>query len=85
MHDYFVRIQCRNSNFYHTLDLDYDLRMRNVFWVDAQSKATYESFPIKYEYVFRYEYGTAVLQFLKNSDTDTAGYFFYYILLYIYF
>ena len=31
LHDYFVRMQCKNSNFYHALDLDDELRVRNVF------------------------------------------------------
>jgi zinc finger SWIM domain-containing protein 3 len=44
LHDYFVRMQGKNSNFYHTLDLDDKLRVRNVFWVDVRSRAAYESF-----------------------------------------
>jgi zinc finger SWIM domain-containing protein 3 len=44
LHDYFVRMQGKNSNFYHVLDLDDELRVRNVFWVDARSRAAYESF-----------------------------------------
>jgi hypothetical protein len=44
LHDYFVRMQSKNSNFYHVLDLDDELRVRNVFWVDARSRAAYESF-----------------------------------------
>jgi hypothetical protein len=44
LHDYFVRMQGKNSNFYHALDLDDELRVRNVFWVDARSRAAYESF-----------------------------------------
>jgi hypothetical protein len=31
LHDYFVRMQDKNSNFYHALDLDDELRVRNVF------------------------------------------------------
>jgi zinc finger SWIM domain-containing protein 3 len=31
LHDYFVRMQAKNSNFYHALDLDDELRVRNVF------------------------------------------------------
>jgi hypothetical protein len=37
-------MQGKNSNFYHALDLDDKLRVRNVFWVDARSRAAYESF-----------------------------------------
>uniref|UniRef100_A0A2N9I5N6 FAR1 domain-containing protein n=1 Tax=Fagus sylvatica TaxID=28930 RepID=A0A2N9I5N6_FAGSY len=44
LHDYFVRMQAKNSNFYHALDLDDELRVRNVFWVDARSRAAYEFF-----------------------------------------
>jgi hypothetical protein len=44
LHDYFVRMQGKNSNFYHVLDLDDELRVRNVFWVGARSRAAYESF-----------------------------------------
>jgi zinc finger SWIM domain-containing protein 3 len=44
LYDYFVRMQDKNSNFYHTLDLDDELRVWNVFWVDARSRAAYESF-----------------------------------------
>ena len=44
LHDYFVRMQNRNSNFYYALDFDDDFRVRNAFWVDARSRAVYESF-----------------------------------------
>jgi hypothetical protein len=44
LHDYFVRMQGKNSNFYHALDLDDELHVRNVFWVDARSRVAYESF-----------------------------------------
>jgi hypothetical protein len=44
LHDYFVRMQGKNSNFYHALDFDDELRMQNVFWVNARSRAAYESF-----------------------------------------
>lgn len=33
-----------NLNFYHVLDFDEDGRLRNLFWADARSRATYESF-----------------------------------------
>uniref|UniRef100_A0A2N9EPF4 Protein FAR1-RELATED SEQUENCE n=1 Tax=Fagus sylvatica TaxID=28930 RepID=A0A2N9EPF4_FAGSY len=39
-----MEMQAKNSNFYHALDLDDELRVRNVFWVDARSRAAYESF-----------------------------------------
>uniref|UniRef100_A0A2N9GNY8 Uncharacterized protein n=1 Tax=Fagus sylvatica TaxID=28930 RepID=A0A2N9GNY8_FAGSY len=44
LHVYFVRMQGKNSNFYHVLDLDDELHVQNVFWVDARSRAAYESF-----------------------------------------
>ena len=44
MHDYFVKMQGKNSNFYHALDLDDELSVQNVLWIDARSRATYESF-----------------------------------------
>jgi zinc finger SWIM domain-containing protein 3 len=44
LHDYFVRMQGKNSNFYHALDLDDELRVWKVFWVDVRSRAAYESF-----------------------------------------
>ena len=44
LHDYFVRMQGKNSNFYYVLDLNDELRVRNGFWVDARSRAAYESF-----------------------------------------
>ena len=44
LHDYFVRMQEKNSNFYHVLDLDDELHVRNIFWVDAKSRVAYESF-----------------------------------------
>jgi glutamate mutase epsilon subunit len=31
LHDYFIRMQGKNSNFYHTLDLNDELHVRNVF------------------------------------------------------
>ena len=37
-------MQGKNSNFYYTLDLDDELRVQNVFWVDARSRVAYESF-----------------------------------------
>ena len=43
LHNYFVRMQSRNSNFYHALDLDDELCVRNVLWVDTRSRAAYKS------------------------------------------
>ncbi|RDX68533.1 Protein FAR-RED ELONGATED HYPOCOTYL 3, partial [Mucuna pruriens] len=41
---YFVQMQKKNSGFYYVMDLDDDCRLRNVFWVDARSKAASEYF-----------------------------------------
>ncbi|KAK9283583.1 hypothetical protein L1049_011832 [Liquidambar formosana] len=42
--NYFKRMQKRNPNFYHVLDFDADGRLKNLFWADASSRITYESF-----------------------------------------
>ncbi|GJY35434.1 FAR1-related sequence 6-like protein, partial [Tanacetum coccineum] len=42
--DYFVRMQRRNKNFFYAMDIDDDGRLQNVFWADARSRASYESF-----------------------------------------
>jgi zinc finger SWIM domain-containing protein 3 len=44
MQGYFVRMQSKNSNFYQTMYLDYDFRIRNVLWVDISNTTTYKSF-----------------------------------------
>jgi hypothetical protein len=44
LHDYFVRMQGKIFNFYLVLDLDDELRVWNIFWVVARSRAAYESF-----------------------------------------
>ncbi|XP_028084856.1 protein FAR-RED IMPAIRED RESPONSE 1-like [Camellia sinensis] len=41
---YFHKMQQQNSNFYLATDLDEDGRMRNLFWADARSRATYKAF-----------------------------------------
>ncbi|XP_028078143.1 protein FAR-RED IMPAIRED RESPONSE 1-like [Camellia sinensis] len=40
---YFHRMQQQNSNFYYAIDLNEDGRMRNLFWADARSRATYKA------------------------------------------
>ncbi|KAJ0962993.1 hypothetical protein J5N97_028115 [Dioscorea zingiberensis] len=42
--NYFSRMQRRNSNFFHLIDMDEEGRLRNVFWADARSIAAYEAF-----------------------------------------
>ena len=41
---YLSRMQQRNTNFFHLIDMDGEGRLRNVFWVDARSIAAYEAF-----------------------------------------
>ncbi|XP_062163039.1 protein FAR-RED IMPAIRED RESPONSE 1-like [Alnus glutinosa] len=42
--DYFTKMQATNNGFYAVMDLDDESRLRNVFWADARSRASYESF-----------------------------------------
>lgn len=42
--EYFLHMQKRNSNFFYAIDMDDLGRLRNALWVDARSKAAYESF-----------------------------------------
>ncbi|GFZ09183.1 far-red elongated hypocotyls 3 [Actinidia rufa] len=44
MHRYFMKMKANNSNFFYALDLDDKGRLRNVFWVDARSRATCKEF-----------------------------------------
>ncbi|XP_023749106.1 protein FAR1-RELATED SEQUENCE 8-like [Lactuca sativa] len=44
LRNYFVCMQKRTSNFFYVIDIDDECRMRNIFWVDSRSRATYESF-----------------------------------------
>lgn len=39
---YFSKMQSKNSNFFHVMDLDDEGRLRNVFWTNARSRAMYE-------------------------------------------
>ncbi|KAK9292591.1 hypothetical protein L1049_020565 [Liquidambar formosana] len=41
---YFIRMQDKNSSFFYMMDLDEECRVRNLFWADAKSRATYEAF-----------------------------------------
>ncbi|XP_059454921.1 protein FAR-RED IMPAIRED RESPONSE 1-like [Corylus avellana] len=42
--DYFTRMQLVNDGFYFQMDLDGESKLRNVFWADARSRASYEDF-----------------------------------------
>ncbi|XP_021719413.1 protein FAR-RED IMPAIRED RESPONSE 1-like [Chenopodium quinoa] len=44
MMDYFDYMQADNQNFYHANRLDDDGRLKDVMWVDARSRVTYEDF-----------------------------------------
>ncbi|GJZ52754.1 FAR-RED impaired response 1-like protein, partial [Tanacetum coccineum] len=44
LREYFVRMQRRNKNFFYAMDIDDDSRLQNVFWADARSRASYQSF-----------------------------------------
>ncbi|XP_057440812.1 protein FAR1-RELATED SEQUENCE 5-like [Lotus japonicus] len=44
LREYFSRMQQLNSNFFYEIDLDDDFHVRNVFWADARSRASYEYF-----------------------------------------
>ncbi|GAV81099.1 FAR1 domain-containing protein/SWIM domain-containing protein/MULE domain-containing protein, partial [Cephalotus follicularis] len=44
MLDSFMYMQDENPNFFYAVDLNEELRMRNVFWVDAKSRLDYENF-----------------------------------------
>lgn len=44
IHNYFLKMQTKNPNFLHSMDLEDKGRLRNVFWADARGRATNESF-----------------------------------------
>ncbi|XP_059446335.1 protein FAR-RED IMPAIRED RESPONSE 1-like [Corylus avellana] len=44
LHGYFSKMQELNDGFYFEMDLDDEYRLRNVFWADAQIRASYEDF-----------------------------------------
>ncbi|KAK7268766.1 hypothetical protein RIF29_21474 [Crotalaria pallida] len=41
---YFCKMREKNANFFYDIDLDDDFHVKNVFWADAKSRVTYESF-----------------------------------------
>ncbi|KAK7404482.1 hypothetical protein VNO78_05409 [Psophocarpus tetragonolobus] len=41
---YFLRMQEHNRNFFYDIDLDDFFCVKNVFWADARSRTTYDSF-----------------------------------------
>lgn len=44
LHDYFVRMQANNSNFFYAVDVGDDARVKTLFWADARSRAAYKEF-----------------------------------------
>ncbi|XP_028087109.1 protein FAR1-RELATED SEQUENCE 8-like [Camellia sinensis] len=41
---YFMRMQAHSERFFYVIDVDEEFRIRNLFWTDARSRATYEAF-----------------------------------------
>ncbi|KAK1574812.1 hypothetical protein Q3G72_000155 [Acer saccharum] len=41
---YFLKMHHDNSNFFYTIDIDEEGRLKNVLWVDARSRATFKEF-----------------------------------------
>jgi hypothetical protein len=44
LRDYFSRMRTVNDNFYFEMDMDAECRLKNVFWADARSRASYVDF-----------------------------------------
>ncbi|KAF9591404.1 hypothetical protein IFM89_004102 [Coptis chinensis] len=44
MHSYFLKMQTENSEFFHTMDLDNEGRLRNVFWADGRCRVACKEF-----------------------------------------
>ncbi|XP_041003925.1 protein FAR-RED IMPAIRED RESPONSE 1-like [Juglans microcarpa x Juglans regia] len=44
LHEYFVRMQYKNNGFFSLMDMDDDGRLKNVFWADSRSRASYKYF-----------------------------------------
>ena len=44
LHKYFIMMQKNNANFFYSIDLDEECRLRNFFWADARSRAACEDF-----------------------------------------
>ncbi|KAK2651534.1 hypothetical protein Ddye_011390 [Dipteronia dyeriana] len=42
--NYFLKMQCENSKFSYTIDLDEDGGLKNVLWVDVMSRNAYKEF-----------------------------------------
>ncbi|CAL9081171.1 unnamed protein product [Musa acuminata var. zebrina] len=44
IYQFFTHMQMKNANFFYSMDLDEEGRLRNVFWADAISRATFKHF-----------------------------------------
>ncbi|XP_014756066.2 protein FAR1-RELATED SEQUENCE 6 [Brachypodium distachyon] len=44
VYQYFLHMQSKDPDFFHVMDVVEDGRLRNVFWADARSRATYEPY-----------------------------------------
>ncbi|CAL5324392.1 unnamed protein product [Camellia sinensis] len=44
LQSYFMRMQAHSERFFYVIDVDEEFRIRNLFWADARSQATYEAF-----------------------------------------
>ncbi|KAL8474171.1 hypothetical protein ACS0TY_030850 [Phlomoides rotata] len=44
MLEFFVQMQCVNSNFFYAVDVGEDQRLKNVLWIDAKSRHDYPNF-----------------------------------------
>ncbi|CAL5330111.1 unnamed protein product [Camellia sinensis] len=44
LQSYFMRMQAHSERFFYMIDVDEEFRIRNLFWADARSRATYEAF-----------------------------------------
>ncbi|XP_022845367.1 protein FAR-RED IMPAIRED RESPONSE 1-like [Olea europaea var. sylvestris] len=44
LQSYFSKMQAQSADFYFSIDLDDDLRLKNVFWADYRSRQAYKEF-----------------------------------------
>lgn len=44
IHRFFIGMQTKDSYFFHSMDLDEEGRLRNVFWADGRSRTAYQYF-----------------------------------------
>lgn len=44
IHNYFRKMQVENDRFFFSIDLDEEDRLKNIFWTNVRSRATYRNF-----------------------------------------